>query len=83
MAAIRRLPCAPSTSRVAAALRPLRQSASRPATSPVVCATVEERGGAISLLHRTEEYGGGGSARYQRDETEGAQCRATAFGGEA
>ena len=43
-----------------AALRPLRQSAARTATSPVVFATVEEQDRATSLLHRTEECGGGG-----------------------
>src|SRR6185312_3466205 len=53
-----------------AALRPLRQPASRPATSPVVSAAVEERDGRASLLpreagegDRPPQAGGGGGAR--------------------
>src|SRR5215472_4416230 len=61
-----------------AALRPLRLAAlaARRATSPVVCATVEEQGRAVSLLHRTAECGGGGRPR--SGLTEGAQSHRTA-----
>src|SRR6185437_13469315 len=56
-------PCAPSVTR--------RFAPS--ATSPALFGAVEARSRAIPLLHRRADDGGGGSARYQRDETEGAQ----------
>jgi hypothetical protein len=60
----------------ASALRPLRlvALAARRSTSPVVCATVEERDRAASLLPRTEECGGGGPPRASA-VVEGAQSR--------
>jgi hypothetical protein len=58
------LRCAPSTPALRAAV-PLPRFAG------------QERSGSISLLTRTEEYGGGGSARCKRGETEGALGRAS------
>src|SRR6185437_2727244 len=58
-------------------LRPLRLVAlvARRSTSPVVCATVEERDGAASRLHRTEECGGDGARREAASDGGGARRR--------
>src|SRR6185312_4931690 len=59
----------PRFERRTSALRPLRRAPR--ATSPVLFGTGEERSGAISLLHRREDDGGG--VRPRSGLTEGAQ----------